>query len=97
MVIAGLVSRQISNNQTYTPKLHNVPGVGLITESFEKGDQDLELVIIVTPTIVRQPMKNLALWQFPPARGLLSSFVGEPDISGLPKRLDPRSRKERKE
>ncbi len=89
LVIAGLISRQISDDQQYTPGVHRLPLLGSLAQSHAKADEDLELVIIVTPTIVREPTDNLALWQFPTPRHLLEAAVGRPHPSELSKSLDP--------
>jgi len=78
LVIGGLVSRGIGEQLNYTPGVHKVPGVGWLAKSSEKADTDRELIIIVTPTIVREPLQNIALWQFPDAHELLKKSVTIP-------------------
>lgn len=78
LVIGGLVSRGIGEQLNYTPGVHKVPGVGWLAKSSEKADTDRELIIIVTPTIVREPLQNIALWQFPDAHELLRNSVTIP-------------------
>lgn len=91
LVIGGLVSRQLTNNETYTPRLHNVPVLGWFTQSWNRNDKDKELIIIVTPTLVREPMENIAQWKFPTSYELLTSALGRPDMSMIPPELDPRA------
>ncbi|UTW12046.1 pilus assembly protein N-terminal domain-containing protein [Marinobacterium rhizophilum] len=76
LVLGGLVSRDLSSQENYTPGLHNMPVIGWFAESSGKSDVDSELVIIVTPTIVREPMNDTALWQFPAPLTLLDWAVG---------------------
>nr|WP_067290499.1 pilus assembly protein N-terminal domain-containing protein [Marinobacterium profundum] len=76
LVLGGLVSRDLSVAENYTPGLHNLPVFGWLAESSDRSDVDRELVIIVTPTIVREPMNEAALWQFPPPLTLLDWAVG---------------------
>lgn len=78
LVIGGLVSRGIGERKDYTPGLHKVPGVGWLAKSSDRSDLDRELIIIVTPTIVREPLQNVAMWQFPNAHELLKSSVTIP-------------------
>ena len=78
LVIGGLVSRGIGEQLSYTPGVHKVPGIGWLAKSSEKADTDRELIIIVTPTIVREPLQNIALWQFPDAHELLKKSVTIP-------------------
>ncbi len=78
LVIGGLVSRGISEQLNYTPGVHKVPGLGWLAKSSDKSDSDRELIIIVTPTIVREPLQNVAMWQFPGANDLLKRAVTVP-------------------
>jgi len=78
LVIGGLVSRGIGERKDYTPGIHKVPGVGWLAKSSDRSDSDRELIIIVTPTIVREPLQNIALWQFPSAHELLRASVTIP-------------------
>lgn len=76
LVIGGLVSRDISDSKTFTPTLHNVPGVGWLAKNSDRSDSDRELVIVVTPTIVREPQGSVALWQFPEPYELMADSIG---------------------
>lgn len=78
LVLGGLVSRGFGQQLGYTPGLHKVPGLGWLAKSSDTADQDRELIIIVTPTIVREPLQNIAMWQFPSANELLKSSVKMP-------------------
>ncbi len=78
LVIGGLVSRRVNDSENYTPGVHKVPVLGWLAKSSDKLDDDFELVIVVTPTLVREPLDNVGLWQFPPAFDLLGKAVGMP-------------------
>jgi Flp pilus assembly secretin CpaC len=78
LVIGGLVSRGIGEQKDYTPGLHKIPAVGWLAKSSDRSDSDRELIIIVTPTIIREPLQNIALWQFPSAHELLEASVTIP-------------------
>jgi len=78
LVIGGLMSRGISDSKRYTPGVHNVPGVGWLAKSSQTSDSDRELIIVVTPTIVREPLQAIAMWQFPNPHDLLRQSVGIP-------------------
>lgn len=71
MVIGGLVTRDISDDESYTPGLHSIPLLGRLAQSSSKGNSDRELIIVVTPTIVREPKHDAELWQFPDTDDLL--------------------------
>ncbi|MFT6165207.1 MAG: Flp pilus assembly secretin CpaC [Zhongshania aliphaticivorans] len=71
LIIGGLVSRDVSDNESHTPGLSSVPVLGNLAKSSSKNDSDRELIIVVTPTIVREPKHEVALWQFPANTELL--------------------------
>ncbi|WP_373079977.1 pilus assembly protein N-terminal domain-containing protein [Zhongshania sp.] len=71
LIIGGLVSRDVSDNESHTPGLSSVPVLGNLAKSSSKNDSDRELIIVVTPTIVREPKHEMALWQFPANNELL--------------------------
>lgn len=74
LVLAGLMSRNASDGESRTPLLSSIPVLGwLFTDRNRQGD-DLELVIVITPTILRDPLPDAGLWRFPDAREL----VGDP-------------------
>ncbi len=75
LVLGGLVTRDVTSNDSATPGLSDVPLLGRLAESFSKGDSDTELVIVVTPTIVREPKHETDLWQYPDTRQLLDWAV----------------------
>ncbi len=79
LVIGGLVTRDISNNDTAAPGISDIPLLGKLAESFSKGDTDTELVIVVTPTIVRESKHEADLWQYPDLRELLDWAVSVHD------------------
>lgn len=87
LVLGGLVSRNLSDQNSYTPGLHNVPLLGWFSESISKMDVDRELVIVVTPTLVREPVHDADLWRFPSNLTLLDWGVGLPG-DGIPHELE---------
>lgn len=89
LVIGGLISRRLGDSNTYTPGVHQTPLFGWLVKSYDKSDDDIELVIIVTPTIVREPQENVALWQYPSPYELMLTSVGMPGPDALPPELDP--------
>ncbi len=75
LVLGGLVTRDVTSNDSSTPGISDVPLLGRLAESYSKGDSDTELVIVVTPTIVREPKHETDLWQYPDTRQLLDWAV----------------------
>ncbi|WP_372780121.1 pilus assembly protein N-terminal domain-containing protein [Litorivivens sp.] len=78
LVIGGLVSRDLSQNNSHTPGLSSIPLIGNMAKSTSDADSDRELIIIVTPTIIRKPRHEMALWQFPHSSELLDWAVSTP-------------------
>lgn len=81
LVIGGLVSRDTSQAEAYTPGLHKTPLLGKLAQNSQHADTDKELIIVVTPTIIREPIDDLALWQFPSANELLELAVDIPEAT----------------
>lgn len=75
LLVAGLLQRRGQEAFAYTPGLESIPGLGWLAKSFNKDEQDRELVIVVTPSIVRDPLPRVALWEFPRAEDLLSEEI----------------------
>lgn len=64
LIIGGLVSRDISDSRDFVPGISDIPLFGKLTESTQDADTARELIIIVTPTLVREPRHDASLWQF---------------------------------
>jgi len=73
LLVGGLVNRRSTEQYAYTPWLHRIPLLGWLGRSFDKDEDDQELVIVVSPTIVRDPPARVALWQYPDDLELLGS------------------------
>ncbi|GGP37446.1 pilus assembly protein N-terminal domain-containing protein [Shewanella saliphila] len=74
LIIGGLVSRDISDSRDFVPGINDVPLLGKLTESSQEADTARELIIIVTPTLVREPRHDVALWQFESSTEMLQSM-----------------------
>jgi len=59
IVLAGLLQRQSSSNSTETPFLAEIPLIGSLFRSASIDTKEQELVIIVTPYIVKPSSKQL--------------------------------------
>lgn len=65
LLIGGLTTQSSSLNTTKTPGLGDIPGLGRLFKSFNRGDDSLDLVIVVNPVILRPRVPDVALWAFP--------------------------------
>ncbi|MFK4751887.1 pilus assembly protein N-terminal domain-containing protein [Oceanobacter antarcticus] len=71
LIIGGLVSRDQSESNQALPFLAQIPFIGKLFRSDLSSYRDRELVIVVTPTIVREPLHQTALWEFADTNELL--------------------------
>jgi Flp pilus assembly secretin CpaC len=75
LVIGGLLSNTSTENTQRTPGLGSIPGVGWLFKGLDRNDQSTELVIIVSPSVIRPPAPMAALWVYPQASEILNSLV----------------------
>lgn len=74
LVIGGLFSNTSSENTQRTPGLGSIPGVGWLFKGLDRNDQSTELVIVVSPSVIRPPAPMTALWVYPQASEILNSL-----------------------
>ncbi|HEU5254591.1 MAG TPA: pilus assembly protein N-terminal domain-containing protein [Vicinamibacterales bacterium] len=82
LLIGGLLSKNTSTNTASAPGIRDTPILGRLFQSFNRNDQDTELVVIVNPAVIRTPVPNVAMWGFPDRDELLRSVLSE--TSGTP-------------
>ena len=75
LLIGGLMSNNTSTNTASTPGLRNTPILGRLFQSFNRNDQDTELIVVVNPAVVRTPIPNAATWAFPGRDELIRSAM----------------------
>lgn len=68
LLIGGLQQRKSADDASYTPFAEGIPLLGWLFQRFSVRDEDLELVVAVTPVLLRERRPDAALWLFPPAR-----------------------------
>lgn len=71
LLVGGLLNQRSSDQYAYTPWLHRIPLLGWLARSFDRDEDDQELVIAVSPAIVREPVSRTGLWDFPDGSELL--------------------------
>lgn len=74
LLVGGLLSQDVSDNQASTPGVRDIPGVGNLFRRTNRADDDLELVIVVNPAIVRDPLADTGLWQYPAISEIKDAF-----------------------
>ncbi|MCU1237236.1 MAG: putative Type and secretion system protein, partial [Candidatus Solibacter sp.] len=75
LVIGGLLSHNTNDTQAGTPGLRDVPGLGWLFKNLNRTDDSQELIIVVNPVIVRDPIPGAAVWEYPSTEDLITSFA----------------------
>lgn len=69
LLIGGLLSRDKSDQQDFIPGVRDVPVLGWLFRRFAQNDEELDLVIVVNPVIMRDAVPDVGLWAFPDLAG----------------------------
>lgn len=75
LLIGGLMSNNTSTNTASPPGIRNTPLLGRFFQSFNRNDQDTELIVVVNPVVVRSPLPAAAAWAFPNRDELVRSVL----------------------
>lgn len=75
LLIGGLLQRGSSQQAASVPGIGSAPGVGRLARDESRDEQDRELVIVVSPSIVREPLPGARLWAFPGVAELLQGVA----------------------
>ena len=78
LLIGGLLSNNTATNTASTPGLRDAPILGRLFRSFNRNDQDTELIVVVNPVILRTPIPDAGLWTFPGRDELLRTVIAGP-------------------
>jgi Flp pilus assembly secretin CpaC len=84
LLIGGLLSNNTSTNTASTPGVRDAPVLGWLFQSFNRNDQDTELIVVVNPVILRTPVPDVALWTFPSRDELLRPVMTGPFVGPKP-------------
>lgn len=72
LVIGGLTTQRNTNGQSRVPVVGSVPVLGWLFRNEATDDEETELVIVVTPRVVRDPRPEANLWAFPTTDEILA-------------------------
>ncbi len=75
LLVGGLQQTQRSDTDSGAPWLKDIPMLGLLFQGFDYSDDDLEVVIMIRPTIVRDPLPDAAMWVFPDSAEMLEAVL----------------------
>lgn len=83
LLMAGLLSRERSEDETAPPWLSEVPGLEWLFKQSNRRDDEMELVIVVNPVILREPRTEIGQWAFPNVfeHPLGEAFIELPPVS----------------
>ncbi|WP_416397238.1 pilus assembly protein N-terminal domain-containing protein [Allohahella sp. A8] len=75
LVLGGLVYQAQSEQNDFTPGVRDLPLFGKLAEATSQTEQTREIVIVVTPNIIRTPDERVHLWAFPSTTDLASHLL----------------------
>jgi Flp pilus assembly secretin CpaC len=78
LVIGGLLSNNSATNASSTPGLREIPFLGRLFQGFNRNDQSTELIMVVNPVVLRTPVADAGMWEFPGRDEMLRSLLATP-------------------
>jgi pilus assembly protein CpaC len=78
LLVGGLSQKNRRDASAQVPWINKVPLLGLLFQNFDYSDDDLELVVMVRVSIVRDPIPEASLWVFPDTTEMLDAVMPIP-------------------
>jgi Flp pilus assembly secretin CpaC len=78
LIIGGLVTRDNSQSRDFVPGLDQLPVINKLSESTGDSALEKELIIIVTPTLIREARHDVGQWVFPSTTSLINDVLKIP-------------------
>jgi len=78
-VIGGLLQTAMSRGSRFTPWFHRIPGFGWLAKSREDQRDELDFVVVLSPSIVYERNPRASLWAYPSATEILGSLRAQAD------------------
>lgn len=78
LLVGGLSQKNRRDASAQVPWINKVPLLGLLFQNFDYSDDDLELVVMVRVSVVRDPIPEASLWEFPDTREMLDAVMPIP-------------------
>lgn len=73
LLVGGLVTEATRSDASKVPLLGDIPLLGWLFRSGNDSNDSSELFVVVSPTIVREPIRRARLWAQPDTRTILES------------------------
>ncbi|MDC9508112.1 pilus assembly protein N-terminal domain-containing protein [Pseudoalteromonas sp. Angola-4] len=77
LIIGGLISTDNNASHDFVPDVNGESLFGKLSETTSKSENNRELIIVVTPNLVREPVNNLRVWQTVDLDSQMASFIKE--------------------
>lgn len=77
LIIGGLISTDNNASHDFVPDASGESLFGKLSETTSKSENNRELIIVVTPNLVREPVNNLRVWQTVDLDSQMASFIQE--------------------
>ena len=77
LIIGGLISTDNNASHDFVPNANGESLFGKLSETTSKSENNRELIIVVTPNLVREPVNNLRVWQTVDLDSQMASFIQE--------------------
>ncbi|MCA8979875.1 MAG: pilus assembly protein N-terminal domain-containing protein, partial [Planctomycetes bacterium] len=87
LLVGGLSQKNRRDASAQVPWINKVPLLGLLFQNFDYSDDDLELVVMVRVSIVRDPIPEASLWAFPGTNEMLDAVMPIPVLPPPPPRV----------
>lgn len=84
LLVGGLSQKNRRDASAQVPWINKVPLLGLLFQNFDYSDDDLELVVMVRVSIVRDPIPEASLWAFPDTAEMLDAVMPIPVLPPPP-------------
>lgn len=75
LLVGGLAQKSRQDRSRQTPWLSKIPLLGALFQDFTYSDDDLQVVVLIRPSLVRDPLPDQALWRFPENDELLGKAM----------------------
>ncbi|KPV92644.1 Type II secretion system protein D precursor [Pseudoalteromonas sp. P1-30] len=77
LIIGGLISTDNNASHDFVPDANGESLLGKLSETTSKSENNRELIIVVTPNLVREPVNSLRVWQTVDLDSQMASFIQE--------------------
>ena len=93
-VIGGLLQTTIGRGSSFTPWFHRIPGLGWLGKTRDDQRDELDFVVVLTPSLTHERDPRAGLWAYPGAGEILAELMaGKNRKNRSGRELDPSDRR----